>query len=94
MYTLVKFAGVTNYVAVTWTPGDHAACLDLNLPCWDTARFLTSRVNDSTEALFGSTEFKAMSWLKPALVAHLVDRGFVVHVSGAGPCKMRHVVMS
>ena len=38
VYTLVQFAGVTNYVAATGNAADHEACLDLNLPCWDASR--------------------------------------------------------
>ncbi len=39
VYTLVRFTGVTNYLAVTGSPDDHEACLDLNLPCWDASRY-------------------------------------------------------
>lgn len=33
VYSLVGLAGVRNYVMLTWTPQDLAACADLNLPC-------------------------------------------------------------
>ena len=38
VYTLVRFAKVHNWVAATYSPEDLAACLDLNLPCWDVER--------------------------------------------------------
>ncbi|GAB4813885.1 hypothetical protein N2152v2_000931 [Parachlorella kessleri] len=111
VYTLVRFAGVTNYLALTWTPGDHAACLDLNLPCWDVSRLLpwpvaggyppaasgsTSAGAGATSgsgssdgevaggeegglAHFGSSDFNAITWLGPRVVAWLLERGYVVH---------------
>jgi hypothetical protein len=49
VYTLVQFAGVTNYVAATAEPKDHAACLDLNLPCWDASALFPIPLEESTE---------------------------------------------
>jgi len=40
VYSLVKFAGASNYIAATWTPEDLAACADLNLPCADVSGML------------------------------------------------------
>ncbi|GAB4814773.1 hypothetical protein N2152v2_001819 [Parachlorella kessleri] len=83
VYTLVRFAGVTNYVAATGSPEDFQACLDLNLPCWDAARFIPNlRLNASDEdSLHGTKQYNAITWWKPRLVAYLVERGFVVHMS-------------
>ena len=34
------------------------------------------------DALHGSKAYNAITWWKPRIVAHLVDRGFVAHMSG------------
>jgi hypothetical protein len=82
VYTLVRFAGVTNYVAMTWDPDDHAACLDLNLPCWEASRFLPWSAKESKNAVFGTAPYNAITWLKPRVAAYLLDKGYVVHISG------------
>lgn len=84
MYSLVRFAEATNYLAMTWSPEDHAACLDLNLPCWDVTRFLPwrSAQGGGGEALFNTQDYNAICWMRPRVVSYLTSKDFVVHMSG------------
>jgi hypothetical protein len=43
---LVRFGGVRNYVMLTWTAADLAACADLNLPCADVAALLAEPLSE------------------------------------------------
>lgn len=46
VYSLVRFGGVRNYVMLTWTAADLAACADLNLPCADVAALLAEPLSE------------------------------------------------
>lgn len=81
VYSLVRFAGVRNYVAATWSSEDYAACLALNLPCWDVSSFLPGGKAGSQELLFGQRAFHDMGWTRTAVAAHLVKQGYAVHLS-------------
>ncbi|PSC71106.1 hypothetical protein C2E20_5498 [Micractinium conductrix] len=74
IYTLVKFAGVRNYMMWTWTPEDLAACDALNLPCADGMPHLLHPPG------WGDTILLAM-WLKPVLTLRAVKRGVAVMIS-------------
>jgi hypothetical protein len=58
VYSLVKMAGVSNFIVVTWTPEDLEACADLNLPCADAQDLLVQPLSHRPAP--GDP-----SWLKP-----------------------------
>jgi hypothetical protein len=85
VYSLVKFGGVSNYVVLTWTPADLEACADLNLPCADVAPLLVEPLAGGGEpgGYWGSHDWLAIVWLKPAVLLHALQRGYVVMLAGA-----------
>ncbi|KAL4430877.1 hypothetical protein ABPG75_006133 [Micractinium tetrahymenae] len=83
VYSLVKLAGVRNYVVLTWTPADLAACSDLNLPCASVEHLLAQPLLGQEDAAgshlsWGSHNWLAVVWLKPAVVLHALQRGYAV----------------
>lgn len=52
------------------------ACLPRRFLPWRAAR------GEAPEAQFGSAEYNAITWVKVLAVAHLVERCYVVHLSG------------
>lgn len=46
VYSLVKHAGVRNYIAVAWGQEDLEACADLNLPCADVSSLLLEPISE------------------------------------------------
>jgi hypothetical protein len=46
------------------------------------------------EAGFGSAAYNALTWFKPRVVAYLLNKGYVVHMSGKlpGQCACRSAV--
>ncbi len=50
VYSLVKYAGVRNYIVATWEASDLAACADLNLPCADVAAYLPAPMDHAENA--------------------------------------------
>ena len=60
VYSMVKYAGVRNYVVGTWEAADLEACADLNLPCADVSSYLPENMTEAgnTGALgFGSHDY-------------------------------------
>ncbi len=54
---LVYCAGVRNYIVVVWEEASLAVCLDMNLPCYNSAPMLPGSIDSSKEALFMSPDY-------------------------------------
>ena len=50
VYSMVKYAGVRNYVVGTWEAADLEACADLNLPCADVSSYLPEPMDHGENA--------------------------------------------
>ena len=81
MYSLVKFGGVTNYLAYTWTPDDLAACQELNLPCADASHLLLEPLHNDDGA-FETHDYYVITWLKPAVMQVAMQQGFTAMAVG------------
>ncbi|KAL4443517.1 hypothetical protein ABPG75_011254 [Micractinium tetrahymenae] len=75
IYSLVKHGGVRNYIAVTWTATDLAACADLNLPCANASGMLRRPIDKDKPT---ASDFVVMSWIKPAVLQRALEQGYVV----------------
>ncbi|PSC71164.1 hypothetical protein C2E20_5497 [Micractinium conductrix] len=86
LYTLVKFAGVHNYLFWTWTAEALAACDELNLPCADGMPHLLR------PAEYGHHLTVAM-WLKPVPTLRALKRGVAVVLSDSDVAFTRKPIM-
>ncbi|PRW56763.1 hypothetical protein C2E21_4548 [Chlorella sorokiniana] len=76
IYSLVKHAGVRNYLAVSWSQADFEACLDLNLPCADVSDLLLEPLAASGAPT--QHDFVTMTWIKPAVVLRALRLGYAI----------------
>lgn len=74
IYSLVKHAGVRNYIAVAWGQEDLEACADLNLPCADVSSLLLEPI--ITTKLLLQHDFLVMMWIKPAVMLRALRQGY------------------
>ena len=86
----VRFGGVENYLVAAWTAEDLEECRDLNLPCADASAHLPRPLRRGPAGVlagaageFTEGNYLAQVWLKPAVVAALLEAGFTVHSTGA-----------
>lgn len=86
----VRFGGVENYLVAAWTAEDLDECKDLNLPCADVSAHLPRPLRrgpagelDGAAGEFTEGNYLSQVWLKPAVVAALLEAGFAVHSTGA-----------
>ena len=56
VYSLVKFAGVRNYIVGTWEQADLESCADLNLPCADISSYLPEPMDHAADG-FGTHDY-------------------------------------
>ncbi|KAI3425701.1 hypothetical protein D9Q98_007677 [Chlorella vulgaris] len=75
VYSLVRFGGVRNYVMLTWTAADLAACADLNLPCADVAALLAEPLSGVGKPR--GRDLLVLMWLKVAAVLRALQLGHV-----------------
>lgn len=59
VYSLAGLAGVRNFVLLTWTPEDLAACADLNLPCASVQHLLVEPLQGGQGAPGGRGKLRA-----------------------------------
>lgn len=74
IYSLVKFAGVTNYIVAVWTEEALGACADLNLPCTDIRPLVEAR---------GLPEEKQrgqfVTWTRHIVAERVLEKGLAMH---------------
>ncbi|KAL4440300.1 hypothetical protein ABPG75_003301 [Micractinium tetrahymenae] len=79
IYSLVKFAEVTNYIVAVWSEEALGACADLNLPCADIRPLVEAR---------GLPEEKRhgqfVTWTRHIVAERVLDKGLVMHFMGEG----------
>lgn len=79
VYSLVKFAGVTNYIVAVWTEEALGACADLNLPCTDIRPLVEAR---------GLPEEKQrgqfVTWTRHIVAERVLEKGLAMHFMGEG----------
>ncbi len=83
VYSLVKWSGVCNYIVAVWDEPSLEACIDMNLPCFDASALTpgNSTIGAEREARLHTSDYVKITWMKPILVAELIDLGFLVHAS-------------
>lgn len=74
VYSLVKFAGVTNYIVAVWTADALAACAVLNLPCADIRPLVKAR-GLPEEAWLG----QFVTWTRHIVAERVLAKGLVMH---------------
>lgn len=79
VYSLVKFAGVTNYIVAVWTADALAACAILNLPCADIRPLVKAR-GLPEEAWLG----QFVTWTRHIVAERVLAKGLVMHFMGEG----------
>lgn len=81
IYSLVKWSQVCNYIVVVWDEPSLEVCQSLNLPCFNATDLAPSEIGVSKEAFLHSPDYVKITWMKPILVAELLQLGYVVHAS-------------
>ena len=83
LYSMVKFAGVCNYIVVVWDEPSLDVCLDMNLPCYNATSMIPGGVPIASdkEARLHTKDYNRITWMKPVVVQSVLEKDYVVHAS-------------
>ncbi len=79
VYSMVRNAGLSNYIVGTMDDASLALCKRLRLPCFDATEYAVEEDDPALRSAAGASTRKvseAMSWIKPRLATAIIGRGF------------------
>jgi hypothetical protein len=65
LYSLIKFAGVCNYIVVVWDEPSLEVCLDMNMPCFNATAYIPGggNIGAEQEAKLHSLDYNKITYV-------------------------------